>query len=45
MKIELIRLKFDDTHSYKYKPFKYCCDEIQNDKAIVFTNEDLSPLK
>ena len=41
MKIELIRLKFDDTHSYKYKPFKYCCDEIQNDKAIVFTGEDL----
>ena len=45
MKIELIKLKFNDTHSYKYKPFKYCCDEIQNDKAIVFTNEDLSPLK
>ena len=22
MKIELIRLKFDDTHSYKYKPFQ-----------------------
>lgn len=41
MKIELIRLKFDDTHSYKYKPFKYCCDEIQNDKAIIFTGEDL----
>ena len=45
MKIELIKLKFNDTHSYKYKPFKNCCDEIQNDKAIVFTNEDLSPLK
>ena len=45
MKIELIRLKFNDTHSYKYKPFKYCCDEIQNNKAIVFTNEYLSPLK
>lgn len=41
MKIELIRLKFDDTHSYKYKPFKYCYDEIQNDKAIVFAGEDL----
>ena len=41
MKIELIRLKFNDTHSYKYKPFKHCCDEIQNDKAIVFTGEDL----
>ena len=41
MKIELIKLKFNYTHSYKYKPFQYCCDEIQNDKAIVFTGEDL----
>lgn len=39
MKIDLIKLKFNDTHSYKYKPFTYCCDEIQNDKAIVFTND------
>lgn len=44
MKIELIRLKFNDTHSYKYKPFKYCCDEIQNDKAIVFTGEDINDI-
>ncbi len=42
MKIELIRLKFNDTYSYKYKPFTHCCDEIQNDKAIIFTNKDLS---
>ena len=41
MKIDLIKLKFNDTYSYKYKPFQYCCDEIQNDKAIVFTGEDL----
>ena len=41
MKIELIKLKFNDTHSYKYKPFQYCCGEIQDDKAIVFTGEDL----
>ena len=41
MKIELIKLKFSDTHSYKYKPFTHCCDEIQNDKAIVFTGEDV----
>lgn len=41
MKIELIKLKFNDTCSYKYKPFKHCCEEIQNDKAIVFTGEDL----
>ena len=44
MKIELIRLKFNDTHSYKYKPFTYCCDEIQNDKVIVFTGEDINDI-
>lgn len=41
MKIELIKLKFNDTCTYKHKPFTCCCDEIQNDKAIVFTGEDL----
>ena len=41
MKIELIKLKFNDICAYKHKPFTYCCDEIQNDKAIVFTGEDL----
>lgn len=41
MKIELIKLKFNDTCSYKHKPFKHCCEAIQNDKAIVFTGEDL----
>lgn len=45
MKIELIKLKFNDTHSYKYKPFKYCCDEIHQNDCIMFTNEDLSSLK
>lgn len=44
MKIKLIKLKFNDTHSYKYKPFTYCCDEIQNDKAIVFTGEDINDI-
>lgn len=42
MKIELIKLKFNDTYSYKYKPFKYCCDKIHQNKCIVFTNEDLT---
>lgn len=41
MKIELIKLKFNKTHSYKYKLFKHCCEKIQNDKAIIFTSEDL----
>lgn len=45
MKIELIKLKFNDIHSYKYKLFKYCCDEIHQNDCIMFTNEDLSPLK
>lgn len=44
MKIELIKLKFNDTHSYKYKPFKHCCNEIQNDKAIIFTDEDINDI-
>lgn len=44
MKIELIKLKFNDTHSYKYKPFTYCCNKIQNDKAIVFTGEDINDI-
>lgn len=43
MKIELIKLKFNDTcsYKYKYKPFKYCCETIQDNKNIVFTDEDL----
>lgn len=45
MKIDLIKLKFNDTYSYKYKPFHYCCDEIHQNDCIMFTNEDLSPLK
>ena len=44
MKIELIKLKFNDTCAYKHKPFTYCCDEIQNDKAIVFTGEDINDI-
>ena len=41
MKIELFKLKFNDTCTYKYKPFKYCCEAIQNNKNIIFTGEDL----
>lgn len=44
MEIELIKLKINDTHSYKYKPFTYCCDEIQKDKTIVFTCEDINDI-
>ena len=41
MKIELIKLKFNDTYAYKYKPFKHCCEAIQNNKNIIFTGEDI----
>lgn len=41
MKIKLIKLKFNDTQSYKYKPFKYCCKTIQQNKSIDFMDEDL----
>lgn len=39
IKVELIKLKFDDSISYKYKPFKYCCEAITKNKTIQFTNE------
>jgi rRNA maturation protein Nop10 len=45
MKIELIKLKFNDTCAYKHKSFTYCCDEIHQNDCIIFTNEDLYPLK
>ena len=39
MKIELIRQKFDNYVGYKYKPFQYCCDNLQNNSCMEFTNE------
>ena len=39
IKIELIKLKFDGSVSYKYKPFKYCCEAITKNRTIEFTNE------
>ncbi len=41
MKVELIRCKFDDTHSYKYYPFDYCCERLKNNPCVVLTNEYL----
>lgn len=40
MKIELVKNNFRDDVSYKYKPFKYCCKELEVNECIVFTNED-----
>lgn len=39
MKIELIRQKFNGTREYKYKPFSWCCDKIQENPCIVFSDE------
>lgn len=41
MKIELIRLRFNNSHSYKYKPFKCCCEEIDGNECIEFTTKDM----
>lgn len=41
MKIELIKMKVEDEYfSYKYKPLQYCCDELKNNRGIIFTDED-----
>ena len=42
MQISLIKLKFNDTYVYKYKPIEYCCEKIKRNESIVFTNEDLA---
>ena len=39
MKIELIRQKFNDTRGYKYKPFSWCCNKIQDNPCVVFSDE------
>lgn len=39
MKIELIRQRFNDTRSYKYKPISWCCDKIKENPCIVFSDE------
>lgn len=38
MKIELIRQKFNDTRSYKFKPFSWCCDKIKENPCISFSD-------
>ena len=41
MKVELIRCRYNSTHSYKYYPFDYCCERLKNNPCVVFTNDDL----
>ena len=42
MNIELIRLKFNSTYSYKYKPFEYCCKKLKYNKSIAFEVNDFN---
>lgn len=42
MKLKLIKVKFNDTFTYKYLPFEYCCDEIQENGVIVFADRDFA---
>ena len=39
MKIELIKQKFNSTRGYKYKPFSWCCNKIQDNPCVVFSGE------
>ena len=39
MKIELIRQKFNSTRGYKYKRFSWCCNKIQDNPCVVFSDE------
>ena len=39
MKIELIKQKFNSTRGYKYKPFSWCCNKIQDNPCVVFSDE------
>lgn len=40
MKINFIKIHFNQMYSYKYKPIKYCCRGIMR-HPIVIANEDL----
>lgn len=39
MKIELIEQTFDDYTGYKYKPFKWCCENLEKNEMINLVNE------
>ena len=39
MKIELIKQKFNSARGYKYKPFSWCCNKIQDNPCVVFSDE------
>lgn len=39
MKIEVIKQVFGGETQYKYKPIKYCCEELKNNEYINLENE------
>lgn len=39
MKIELIKQTFDNCTGYKFKPLKWCCDKLEENKIIDLVNE------
>ena len=41
MKVELVKIKFGKEFSYKYKPYKTCCESFKNNPCIVFTCDDI----
>lgn len=41
MRVELIKIKIDRDYSYKYKPYKECCEEFKNNPCIEFTCDDI----
>ena len=41
MKVELVKIKFEKSHSYKYKPYKECCEEFKNNPCFELTCEDI----
>lgn len=34
MKVELVKLIFDENRSYKYKPMSFCCDKLKDNPII-----------
>ena len=35
MKVELVKIKFGKEFSYKYKPYKTCCESFKNNPCII----------
>lgn len=39
MKVEIIKINFDNETSYKYKPFKHCCNKLKDNPYIDLQHE------